>query len=125
MVEGEEIPGATPPESPTPPAEPQGEGEGGDKVMALLCYLGILVVIPLLVKKDDAYVKFHAKQGLVLLIAWIILSIIFVIPFVGWVVGFIGYIILLVLGIIGIVNALSGKMKPLPIVGKFAEKFKF
>lgn len=129
MVEGEETPVATPPEdtNPTPP-ETSGD-EGGDKLMAFLSYLGILVIIPLLVKKDDPYVKFHAKQGLTLLVAgvilWVVAMILAFIPIIGWIIAFILWITLIILAIIGIVNALTGKEKPLPLIGRFAEKFKF
>ena len=39
------------------------------KLFAVISYLGILCVITLLTKKDNAFALFHAKQGLVLLIA--------------------------------------------------------
>ncbi|MBN1445824.1 MAG: hypothetical protein JW957_06930, partial [Candidatus Omnitrophica bacterium] len=60
------------------------EGKG----LAWLSYLGILLLIPLLVNKDNEYSKFHVKQGLVLLISGIILSVASIIlafiPVIGW-----------------------------------------
>ena len=98
----------------------------GDKNMiAILSYIGILFLIPLLAAKDSPFAQYHAKQGLVLFIAGIISSMIMAIPFLGWVVAPILWIILMVLGIIGIVNVVQGKQTPLPIIGKFASKFKF
>ena len=41
----------------------------GNKVMAILSYFGILVLIPIFAAKDDAFARYHANQGLVLLIA--------------------------------------------------------
>lgn len=93
--------------------------------MAALCYFGILVIIPLITDaKKDPYVKFHIKQGLVLLIAGIITSFISMVPVLGWVVGFILWIILLILFIIGLINAITGKEKELPIIGKYGDKIK-
>ena len=92
---------------------------------AILSYIGILFLIPLLACKDNAFDQFHAKQGLVLFIIAIINCIISMIPFIGWVVGFVIWIIILVLAIIGIVNVVQGEKKPLPIIGGYAEKFKF
>ena len=92
---------------------------------AVLSYIGILFLVPLLVRKDDAFVQFHAKQGLVLFIAEVATTMIAWIPFLGWLVGFIAWIIWMVLSIIGIINVLSGKQTPLPIIGKFARRFKF
>lgn len=45
------------------------------KALAWLSYLGILFLIPLLAKRQNKYCQFHAKQGLVLLIAEIIVLI--------------------------------------------------
>lgn len=39
-----------------------------NKAMALLSYIGILVLIPLFAAKDSAYTRFHASQGLTLFI---------------------------------------------------------
>ncbi|MDD5606676.1 MAG: hypothetical protein PHN37_02330 [Candidatus Pacebacteria bacterium] len=93
--------------------------------MAILAYLGILIIIPLLTDaRKEAYVKFHIKQGLVLLIAFVINSIVWAIPILGWIAGFIIGIILFILLIMGIINAASGKETSLPILGKYADKFK-
>ena len=43
--------------------------------MLVLSYLGLLALIPLFAKKDDAEVQWHAKHGIVLLTTWIILAI--------------------------------------------------
>lgn len=90
-------------------------GNKDDKTIAVLSYLGILCLIPLLLKKDSEFVKFHAKQGLVLLIGWFLVWI----PFLGWILG----IVLLVLSIMGIINVLNSKREKLPIIGDLAEKF--
>ena len=105
---------------------PQTPAKQGDKnLIAILSYFGILFLIPMLVVKDNPFVKFHAKQGLVLFIAEIVTVMIAWIPILGWIAGFVLWIIWLVLGIIGIINVLGGKQTPLPMIGKFASKFKF
>lgn len=91
-----------------------------NKAMAALSYIGILVLIPLLAKKDSKFAQFHAKQGLVNFIALIISSIIFVVPFIGWLIGGIAYIVFLVLAIMGIIAAAQGQYKSLPILSKFS-----
>ncbi len=97
-----------------------------NKVMAILAYIGILVLIPIFAAKDSKFARFHANQGLVLAIAEIVISIIVgilsIIPIVGMIFGIIGGLIglcALILAILGIVNAVNGKAKELPIVGKF------
>ena len=99
--------------------------KGKNTTMAALCYFGILILIPLLTEaKNDAFVKFHIKQGLILIIAGIITSVILMIPFLGWVAGPIMWIILLILFIIGLINALSGKESELPLIGKYGAGLK-
>ena len=89
--------------------------------MAVLCYLGILVLVPLLTEaKNDPFVKFHIKQGLVLLILDVIASIVAWIPFIGWIL----WLLIFILWIIGIVNAAGGKQTPLPVIGQYADKIK-
>jgi len=95
-----------------------------NKAMAAIAYLGILCLVPLLAKKDSPFAQYHAKQGLVLFLTEVILGFVYAIPFAGWAVGSIGYIFTLVLFIMGLMNALGGKTKPLPVIGEFAEKWK-
>ncbi|MFA5051322.1 MAG: hypothetical protein WC499_04385 [Patescibacteria group bacterium] len=93
--------------------------------MAIIAY--IIFFIPLLTDaKNDPFVKFHVKQGLTLLIAGIIVGILS--SFLPWSLYRISQLLNLfvfVLMIIGIMNASKGEEKPLPIIGKFAENFKF
>lgn len=90
-----------------------------NKVMALLAYIGFLFLVPLLAAKESKFARFHTNQGIVLFIAELILSIVAIIPILGWIVSTVGGIILFVLTILGIVNAVQGKAKELPIIGKF------
>ena len=99
-----------------------------DKTMAVLSYLGILVLVPLLLKKDSEFNKFHIQQGLVLLVVWIVWSIVWWIfawiPFIGWLIGLAGWLVLVYLMIVGILNALNGKKKELPIIGQWGKSFR-
>ncbi|OQA52331.1 MAG: Chloroplast import component protein (Tic20) [candidate division WS2 bacterium ADurb.Bin280] len=93
--------------------------------MGVLCYLGILVLIPLLTEaKNDPFVKFHIKQGLVLLIFAVIINVVLAIPVLGWIIGAIGWIISVYLMIVGIINVVNGEEKQLPILGQYGENFK-
>ena len=96
-----------------------------NKIWAAIGYLGILFLIPLLAKKDSPFAQYHAKQGLVLFIAGLIVGFLSAVPFIGWfVLAPIGGILLLILFIIGLVNSLGGKTQPLPVIGKYAETLK-
>ena len=89
------------------------------EVLAILCYFGILLLIPYLMKPNSQFVKYHSNQGLVLLVFGIACGIVGIIPIIGWIVGIVGGIFIFVCWIMGIVNVLGGKIKPLPIIGKF------
>ena len=106
----------------TKPAAPSG-GKEKNVGMAVLCYLGILVLVPFLTDaKNDPFVKFHIKQGLVLLIFEVILGAISAVPVIGWIIGGLGWIFSVILFIMGIVNAVGGKEVELPVIGKYGEK---
>ena len=110
-----------------------------DKLWAVLGYLGILCLLPLLLKKDRSFVQFHAKQGLVMLIvcvalwiAFIPFAILMLVPVIGWIIGGLWYLIMAVVGlavfvlwIIAIINVIQGKTWKMPVLGGFAERIKF
>ena len=108
---------------PTQNSEAPKKESSGDNTIAVLSYLGILFLVPLLAAKDNEFAKYHAKQGLTLFIAEIVTWVVFVIPFVGWVIGGIAWLTWIILSILGIVNVLGNKKKPLPLIGGFADKF--
>ena len=107
--------------------------------MAILAYLGPLCLIPLLTGEKDEFVKFHVRQGLVILICevaiWILFSFVFGAMRWSWgtwgfysmlaMVQNVVYLGLGVLSIVGIMNVINGEQKELPVVGKFAEKITF
>lgn len=93
--------------------------------MAIVAY--IIFFIPLLTDaKKDPFVKYHVRQGFLIFLGWIAVSIIsWILP---WFLHFIVWLLNLavfILMIIGIMSAAKGEQKPLPVVGKFGEKFKF
>jgi uncharacterized membrane protein len=89
-----------------------------NKTMAGLAYL--LFFLPLVTCPDSPFGRFHANQGLLLLIFGIGGSIILtIIPVLGWILlPFFG-IFYFVLIIMGLVNGLNGKAKELPLIGKY------
>ncbi len=96
-------------------------------VMGILSYLGILLIIPFLMEKNNSFVKYHLKQGIVLLaieiVVWIIgmTSIMYGFSMILSLVN----LATLVLSIIGIVNVVQGKEKEIPVVGQFSKFVKF
>jgi len=100
------------------------------KAFAILSYaagfIGVPFLIVPLIMRDNAYSLYHAKQCLMLWIAGVIaVSVasaslllcigVVLLPAVG--------ITVLVFDVIGLINALNGRMQPLPIIGKWGENW--
>ena len=85
--------------------------------------LGLGAIIFLVARLRDRYVEYYIKQGLLLTFLVLLLVLIAVIPF-GVILTIIGLFITVILWIIGWVYALSGKEKPIPLIGHFADNFK-
>ena len=95
------------------------------KICAILCYI-LIGVIWYFVDENmrrNSFVRYHAKQGLILIIASVVFNIIGSIPFLGWAIAWILQIIVLIWVIQGIVNAANNKTKPLFVIGPIAEKW--
>ena len=111
------------PNTPSPSHDSSGDDK---KLMGILSYLGILVLIPLLTDaKKDSFVKFHVKQGLVLLITEVAASFIIRILFFAWMLAPLVGLATFVLLVMGIMNVVNGRTKELPVIGHFANKFTF
>jgi uncharacterized membrane protein len=122
-----------PPQSAPPAfgaATPLADGETPDpadvdknKIFAVLAYLGILFLVPLLAAKESRFARYHTNQGVVLFLAAIICSfaggILSLVPFVGCLVMPAVMIAILVFVVLGIINAAKGQCKPLPLIGQF------
>ncbi|HUP46430.1 MAG TPA: DUF4870 domain-containing protein [Thermoanaerobaculia bacterium] len=131
------VPPTTPPPAgggaytPPPPPPPSAGGSSDRTLMVVLSYLWILALIPLLTKKDDREIQWHAKNGLAILIAEVAIWILFtILSFaIGDVMGcgltavscvvWIGF---LVVRILCIVKGVNGQRFRVPMISDFADK---
>ena len=89
-----------------------------NKTMAGLSYF--LFFLPLIVCPESGYAKFHANQSLLLLITGVAGNVILgIIPVIGWMLMPIFGAGILILGVMGLINGFGGKVKTLPLIGKF------
>jgi len=93
-----------------------------NKVIAAIGYIGILCLIPLLLKKDSKFAQFHARQGLVLFIAEIVVSFVNIIPLLGPMIWFAASVVFFVVSIIGLIKALKGEYWKLPFLHEYAKR---
>ena len=101
-------------------AQPEADAPDCNKWFGVLAYLGPVLFVPMFVKKDSKFAQFHVRQGFNLLVFWVATILlrysIGLIPYVKYCILPLT-IAICVFSIIGIVNALCGKMNPLPWFG--------
>lgn len=115
--------GAPPPPPPAPPPDSGGVSDNRN-VMIVLSYLGILALIPLLVEKNDKEVQWHAKHGLVLIVAeFVIWTALTFAALAGCIAGPILALVFLIIHVICIVKGLNGERFLIPGISQFADKF--
>ena len=120
---------------PTSPSAPPSAPPSNRGVMIVLSYLWILALVPLLTEKEDQEVRWHAKHGIVLMVAELVFWIAFTIFTnllamatlgLGCLLSAIGPLIalgFLVLHVMAIVRGLNGQRLIVPYVSEFADKF--
>ncbi|MDD5604625.1 MAG: DUF4870 domain-containing protein [Dehalococcoidales bacterium] len=97
-----------------------------ENVAGLLCYLfgWIGGLVFLLIEKENAFVRFHAWQSIVVFGAFsIVLIILNIIPIIGWIISSILGLLVFVLWILLMVKAYQGVRYKLPRAGDLAEKW--
>lgn len=114
---------------------PGGQPPNNRNVMIVLSYLWILALVPLLTEKEDAEVQWHAKHGIVLMVAEIVFWIAFTILAniitiitlgLGCVFGLMGPLValaFLVVHVLCIVKGLNGQRFLVPYVSEYASRF--
>ena len=101
-----------------------------NKVMALLSYLGILVLVPIFAARESKFARFHANQGLVLCIVAFVYTV--AVNIVSGVLAVVSLslfslcsllnvvsLAFFAMAVMGILNALNGKAKELPVIGRY------
>lgn len=127
-------PSVPPPPSYTPPPPPTGTPPGAPGqnrgLMIALSYLWILAIVPLVTEKNDPEVQWHAKHGLVLFVAEIILFMVLgiahFVPFLGWIFACVTIVLpllLLIFHIVLIMKAENGQRVIIPGLSEFADRF--
>ena len=145
MTENPSVPPPPPPGggnyTPPPPPPPSGPGvppPGGSTdrtLMLALSYIYFLGIVPLITKKDDREIKWHAMNGLLLFAAYVVVSIVwwilqmFVLDSVGCGLGMIvtliscgisiGYIVIFIMAIM---KAIRGERMRFPVISDMADK---
>lgn len=91
-----------------------------NKIMAVISYIGVLVLIPLITGKykQSPFLKFHVNQAIIFCIGYFVVMLLYLIPSIGGFLGFIIQVGILVMGIISIIGAIKGETRSFPIINK-------
>lgn len=121
-------PPAQPPTAEAALAITEKEIEDG-KAFAILSYALSFIGLPFfllpLIMRDNAFSLYHAKQCLMLwitgMVGGTISSVLVVVFCLGVLTGLVLFVFLLVLQVMGLISASKGEIKPLPLIGPYAE----
>ena len=96
-----------------------------DRILAAFGYAWYFAIIPLFLKRDSAFIQFHAWQGIVLTVFFTLLNIIFLGALAFVFSGFIHFILTMIAVFIYAASAYAaykGKWFKIPIIHSFSEK---
>lgn len=125
----------TPPSYPPPPPSytppPPSSVSPNRGLMLVLSYLWILALIPFFAEKNDPEVQWHAKNGLVLTVAEVIVW--FALTIMSMLIHFLAclgcfahmaiFVVVVIVRILCIVKATKGERFMIPVLSDYADKF--
>lgn len=91
-----------------------------NRALGAISYIWIFCVIPLLGKKSSPFAQFHAKQGLVVALAWFALWLMAFLPIINLVV-LPAMVYLLFVNILAIIRAWNGERWQIPFLYKYVK----
>jgi uncharacterized membrane protein len=110
----------------TTPVETPSATAAEDKTVAIVAYLTLIGFIAAVIIHSNKKTKlgaFHLRQMLGFMLTMFAAIILMIIPVIGWILIPVFYIFMLVCWIMGLMAAINGQMKPMPVVGPFYQKW--
>lgn len=95
-----------------------------EKFLAVMCYLWVLILIPVFIPRKSSNLGSHLHSGIVLLFLWSLIVFVLKIPFVGVLLGVLLMIACLVFTVWGIIDATKGRQAKIPGIEKISEILK-
>lgn len=92
------------------------------KFFAVISYISFLCIVALVLKKDNKFALYHAKQGLVLFIIEVACFVLIIVPVLGWILRIFGSVILTLVSLWCILQALMGNYNRVPVVSEIADQ---
>lgn len=94
-------------------------------IIAYLTVIGLIIAFVMNSEKKDTFTSYHIRQSLGIMLTGLAIGIINIIPVIGWIISILGFFVMLYMWIMGLLSAINGTEKPIPLLGKkYAEWFK-
>ena len=91
-------------------------------LMGIFSYMGVLCLVPLITNRDDEFVNFHARQGLVIWM-WSVLAVMSLyLPGIGKFFFSMSAMAIVVASLIGVASVLFSRAWKLPVIYSLSSK---
>lgn len=97
-----------------------------DRTVAILSYvtlIGFLAAIFLHQSRKTQLGAFHLRQVLGMVLTGVVGGVCAVVPILGWIVWFLVVAFLFVLWLLGLIAAIRGDMRPVPVLGEHYQRW--
>lgn len=90
-------------------------------IISYITIIGLVIAFVMNNEKKQDFASYHIRQSIGLCATGLALGIIGIVPILGWIINIIGIFVLLFMWIMTLVNAINGREKPAPLLGKHYE----
>jgi uncharacterized membrane protein len=109
-----------------PPSEAAAASATEDKTVAILSYItliGFIAAVFIHQNNKTQLGAFHLRQVLGMVVTAAAGAVCGVVPILGWIVWFFVCLVLFVFWILGLLAAVKGEMRPVPLLGEHYQKW--
>jgi uncharacterized membrane protein len=111
--------------NPTPAPAASGMDGKTISIISYFTWIGWIIAFVMFNSNKSQLAAFHIRQSLTIMILGILCYIVQImllfIPFIGWAIIGILWVGLVVLWVLGLISAINGQEKPIPVIGTMAQ----
>lgn len=111
--------------NPTPAPAASGMDGKTISIISYFTWIGWIIAFVMFNSNKSQLAAYHIRQSLFLMILGILCYIVQImlvfVPFIGWAIIFLLWIGLVILWVLGLISAINGQEKPIPVIGNLAQ----
>ncbi len=107
----------------TAPASPATQEDRTVAIVSYLTIIGFIVAVVIHSNKKTQVGAFHLRQSLGILLTGFAAGVVGIVPILGWLIALVSIPVLLVFWVMGLIGAINGQTKPLPLLGEHYQKW--